>query len=154
MNLKLKPIISVLGLAMLLSACGPDKPAEAPVAVEAAAPVPVEPVATAPAAAAPEAAAVASAGAPVVAAAPDLAAAPSVDAAALYNGKCASCHGKSYEGVAGNPKLAGLSAADVTSRLNDYRAGKAVGPKSAIMFAMAKPLSDEQVAALAAHLGK
>jgi cytochrome c553 len=155
MTLKFKPIISALGLAAILSACGQDKPTEAPAPVEAMAPVaaPAEPVASGPA----PAATVATSDALVSAVAPDPAAAPvtaGVDAAALYKSKCASCHGKNLEGLAGNPKLTGLSVAEFEARLNDYRAGKQVGPKSAIMIAMAKPLTDDQVAALAAKFGK
>lgn len=77
-----------------------------------------------------------------------------MDAHDLYAAKCASCHGATGEGVGGNPKLAGLSGADIGSRLTAYRAGKQMGPKTAVMAAMAKPLTDEQISALARFLGE
>lgn len=122
----------------LLAGCGDGKPPEtAPAApVEAAAPV-----------AAPEAAPEA---APGDAGAPSAAA---VDAAALYAGRCMSCHGKSAEGVGDYPSLAKLSRADIQSRMETYRSGGTVGPRSAIMLSMTRSLSDQEVAALASYLG-
>lgn len=78
----------------------------------------------------------------------------SVEAKAVYAAKCAVCHGKTGEGMGTNPKLVGLSVADIESRLNDYRAGKQMGPDTAIMAAAAKSLSDEQIAAIAGFLGE
>jgi cytochrome c553 len=77
-----------------------------------------------------------------------------VDAHALYAAKCASCHGATGEGLAGNPKLAGLSSTDIESRLKDYRDGKQLGPKTPIMAGMAKSLTDEQITSLASYLGE
>jgi cytochrome c553 len=77
-----------------------------------------------------------------------------VDAQSLYATKCASCHGATGQGVADNPKLAGLSGADIESRLKDYRDGKQRGPKTAIMAGMAKSLTDEQISSLASYLGE
>ena len=78
----------------------------------------------------------------------------SVDGKAVYAARCALCHGKTGEGRGTNPRLAGLSVADIESRLNDYRAGKQMGPDTAIMAAAAKSLSDEQIAAIAGFLGE
>jgi len=72
---------------------------------------------------------------------------------ALYARSCASCHGETAQGVGDNPSLIGLSRADIESRLTAYRNGETLGPKSAIMASMAKPLSDAQIADLAAYLG-
>ena len=127
-----------LSAALLLAACG-GKEEPAPPAAEAEAPPPVvAPEVSAPADASPESAAAPGVG---------------VDAHALYASRCASCHGETAEGVAGNPSLAKLSAADIQSRLEAYRAGQAVGPKSAIMMPMAKNLSDAEIEALATYLG-
>jgi cytochrome c553 len=76
-----------------------------------------------------------------------------VDAATLYARSCASCHGATGEGVAGFPSLAALSRDLIQARLETYRAGETVGPKSAVMHPVAKGLSNEQIAALAAYLG-
>jgi cytochrome c553 len=76
-----------------------------------------------------------------------------VDAATLYAVTCASCHGATAEGVGGFPNLTSLSRDVLQSRLETYRAGKSVGPKSAVMMPIAKKLSDEQIAALASYLG-
>jgi len=76
-----------------------------------------------------------------------------VDASTLFARSCASCHGETAEGVAGNPSLVKLSHADIKSRLETYRSGGTVGPKSAIMAPMVKNLSDQEIAALASYLG-
>lgn len=127
-----------LVLSLALAACGKEEPAQAPAPAETAAPaMPAETEAAAPA----ETAAVADAGA-------------GVDAHGMYAAKCASCHGDMGQGVADNPKLTGLSPADVESKLKDYRAGKQMGAKTAIMASIAKGLSDEEISALAGYLGE
>ncbi len=126
-----------LVLPLALAACGKEEPAQAPAPAETAAPaMPAEPEAAAPA----------------ESTASD--AGPGVDAHGMYAAKCASCHGDMGQGVAGNPKLAGLSPADIESKLKDYRAGKQMGAKTAIMASAAKRLSDEEISALAAYLGE
>jgi cytochrome c553 len=75
------------------------------------------------------------------------------DAAGHYMQHCASCHGKTAEGVGDFPSLAKLDRATIDARLRAYRAGETVGPKSAVMAPMAKTLSDEQITALATYLG-
>lgn len=129
------PLFLAIVLSLTLAACGQEKQPEP--TVEATA----EPAASAPMAAEPAAADSASTEA-------------GVDGNALYAAKCVSCHGETGEGLADNPKLVGLTRADIQSRLSDYRAGKQMGPKTAIMAGMAKPLTDEQIAALAAYVGE
>jgi cytochrome c553 len=75
------------------------------------------------------------------------------DAYTLYKRACVACHGETGDGVGDFPSLAKLSGKDIESRLHAYRAGETVGPKSALMAPIAKPLSDEQIAALALYLG-
>lgn len=119
---------------LLLAGCGDGKPPETspPAPVEAAAP-----------AAQTEAAPVAT----------DVQGGDATDAAALYAGRCMSCHGKTAEGVASYPSLAKLSRADIQSRLETYRSGGTVGSQSAIMQSMSRSLSDQEIAALANYLG-
>jgi cytochrome c553 len=141
--MKSTPFFVSLFLTLTLAACGQDKPAEpaaeapADAAVSAAPPMPMDP----------------SEGVAghVDGVAADAAGLSGHD---LYGAKCTSCHGETGEGVAGNPKLSGLSKADISARLNDYRAGKQMGAKTAIMAAMAKPLTDAEIAALADYLGE
>lgn len=127
--MKANTLIFTLVLSLGLAACGQEQQAESPASDTAAPAVPqaVEAVA--------DAAAV-------------------VDAQAIFAAKCAACHGKSGEGRGSNPKLVGLSATDIESRLKDYRAGKQMGPMTGVMAAAAKSLSDEQIAALAGYLGE
>lgn len=50
------------------------------------------------------------------------------------------------------PKLAGQTRAAIRAKLLDYRAGKPMGPLTAIMAATAKDLTDEDIEALAAYI--
>ena len=130
-----------LSLVLTLAACGQDKPSEpaapADTTVSAGPPMPMDP----------------SQGVAGHAEG-DAAAADGLSGHDLYTAKCASCHGEMGEGLAGNPKLSGLSKADISSRLTDYRAGKQMGAKTAIMAAMAKSLTDAEIAALASYIGE
>ncbi len=63
---------------------------------------------------------------------------------------CIACHGISGEGGIG-PKLAGVDAIITTERLKQYRIGKHLGPMSTMMAPMAKNLSDEDIANIAAY---
>jgi len=129
------PILVLLSLLSLLGGCGDDSRKD-----QAGAPPETGADSAVPAADA-EAASAALAGT-------DFA-----DAASLYTGACASCHGATAEGVGDFPSLAALSRDLVQSRLESYQAGETVGPRSAIMAAIARQLSDEQIVALAAYLG-
>lgn len=127
-----------LTLMALLSACGGKEEPQAPAAPEAATETaaPATPASEAPT---------------VVEAAPEPGA--DVDAPALFAKSCASCHGDMAQGTASGPALDKLSNADIQTRLEGYRAGQSMGPKTAIMAPMAKKLTDEQIAALARYLG-
>ncbi len=79
------------------------------------------------------------------------------DAAAgetLYARACAQCHGRTGRGMASFPSLEDLDAETVTARLEAYRAGESVGPNSALMKPVAKRLSDEEIADLAAFVSQ
>jgi cytochrome c553 len=135
--MKTNALLLTLVLSLGMAACGQKKEPES---ATAEGPAPAAPMEATPAA--PESTeAAAGAGS-------------SVDAQGLYASRCASCHGATGEGVADNPKLAGLSSADIESRLKDYRDGKQRGPKTAIMAGMAKSLTDEQITSLASYLGE
>ncbi|MDD5388497.1 MAG: c-type cytochrome [Gallionellaceae bacterium] len=142
--MKSTPLFLALVLSLTLAACGKDKPADtaavapADTATTAGPPMPMDPS---------QGVAGHVEGVAAVAASGE-------SGHDLYAAKCVTCHGGSGEGLAGNPKLAGLSRADIQSRLTDYRDGKTRGPKTPIMAAMAKPLTDAQIAALASYLGE
>jgi cytochrome c553 len=61
---------------------------------------------------------------------------------------CAGCHGANGEGKAPNPALAGKSESDLLQALQDYKSGKRT---NSIMKGLAKPLSDQDMANLAAY---
>lgn len=129
--MKANTLLLTLVLALGLAACGQEQQAESPASGSAAPAVPPAAEPTGPADAT-----------------------TTVDAQSIYAAKCALCHGKAGEGMGTNPALVGLSVADIESRLQDYRAGKQMGPNTAIMAAASKSLSDEQITAIAGFLGK
>lgn len=65
---------------------------------------------------------------------------------------CFVCHGPGGKGMASYPKLSGKAVPYLVDRLETYRAGKKVGPNSSLMILNAAPLSDEEIANLAAYL--
>lgn len=74
------------------------------------------------------------------------------DAAAKYKSTCAACHGMTAQGLGAFPKLAGRSADELASLLNDYKAGKNKGPQSAMMLPIAAKLSADEIKALAGYV--
>ena len=69
-----------------------------------------------------------------------------------YAENCVNCHGPAGMGLASYPKIAGLEVAYIIKMLETYRAGIEVGPNSALMIMMAQPLTDAEIANLAAYL--
>ena len=65
---------------------------------------------------------------------------------------CGNCHGPAGMGLASYPKLKGKEIPYLIDRLNTYRAGTKIGPNSDLMIMMAQPLSDVEIANLAAYL--
>lgn len=61
---------------------------------------------------------------------------------------CAGCHGKSGEGKGDNPALAGKSAADLMTAMNEYKSG---ARDHKMKNRLAKKWSDEDIADLAAY---
>tara|TARA_S200000501_G_scaffold195215_1_gene183854 strand:+ start:308 stop:637 length:330 start_codon:yes stop_codon:yes gene_type:complete len=71
---------------------------------------------------------------------------------ARYKKSCIACHGPAGKGAASYPKISGRDISYVKARLETYRKGEEIGPNSALMIMMAKPLTDEEIANLAAYL--
>ncbi len=69
-----------------------------------------------------------------------------------YNQTCKNCHGAAGKGVASYPKVSGQEIPYTISKLETYREGIKIGPNSSLMIMMAKPLTDEEIANLAAYL--
>lgn len=61
--------------------------------------------------------------------------------------KCASCHGAHGEGMAKNPKLAGLTAEYIETQLKAYQSGTR---QHMMMTGIAKKLSEQDIADVAA----
>ncbi len=61
---------------------------------------------------------------------------------------CAGCHGPAGKGVPPNPALAGKSEDQLVQAMNDYKSGKR---SNAVMKALVAPLSDQDIANLAAY---
>ena len=71
---------------------------------------------------------------------------------ARYAQNCGNCHGPGGMGLASYPKIKGKEIPYLVDRLNTYRAGSKIGPNSDLMIMMAQPLSDVEIANLAAYL--
>lgn len=71
---------------------------------------------------------------------------------ARYKQSCINCHGPAGKGVASYPKVSGQDIPYTISKLETYRDGIKIGPNSSLMIMMAKPLTDEEIANLAAYL--
>ncbi|MDC1311924.1 c-type cytochrome [Burkholderiales bacterium] len=71
---------------------------------------------------------------------------------ARYGVNCFICHGQKGKGMASYPKLAGKPVPYIVDKLETYRAGTRIGPNSDLMIMNAEPLTDEEIANLAAYL--
>jgi len=69
-----------------------------------------------------------------------------------YKKSCINCHGMAGKGAASYPKISGKEISYVTAMLETYRDGIEVGPNSSLMIMMAMPLTDVEIANLAAYL--
>ena len=65
---------------------------------------------------------------------------------------CVNCHGPAGKGAASYPKISGKEIPYIIDKLETYRSGTKIGPNSGLMIMMAKPLTDEEIANLAAYL--
>lgn len=61
---------------------------------------------------------------------------------------CAACHGADGKGKQDNPPIAGLPEADFVKDMDDYKSG---AKEHKLMNGLAKKLSDEDIANLAAY---
>jgi len=77
------------------------------------------------------------------------AASPAVLGEAYY-GQCVACHGGRGEGGIG-PPLQGQARVDIVAKLTAYRAGEQRGAQSAMMWPVAKPMTDNDIDNLAAY---
>jgi cytochrome c553 len=75
-------------------------------------------------------------------------AAGDVQAGKAKAGSCAGCHGANGEGKPPNPALAGKSESGFVQAMKDYKSGKR---DNAIMKTFAVPLSEQDIANLAAY---
>lgn len=71
---------------------------------------------------------------------------------ARYKQSCINCHGPAGKGAASYAKISGKEVSYTKKMLETYRDGIKVGPNSALMIMMSKPLTDEEIANLAAYL--
>lgn len=71
---------------------------------------------------------------------------------ARYKKTCINCHGPAGKGAASYPKISGNEVSYTKSKLETYRAGIEIGPNSALMIMMARPLTDEEINNLAIYL--
>ena len=69
-----------------------------------------------------------------------------------YNQTCIACHGPAGKGVSSYPKVSGKEISYTVAKLEAYRKGIKQGANSSLMIMMAKPLTDEEIANLAAYL--
>ncbi len=69
-----------------------------------------------------------------------------------YKETCINCHGPAGKGAASFPKISGKEISYTTAKLEAYRDGKEQGSNSFLMIPMAQPLTDEEIANLAAYL--
>ena len=69
-----------------------------------------------------------------------------------YSKTCVNCHGPAGKGAAIYPKISGKEIPYIIEKLETYRSGTKIGPNSGLMIMMAKPLTDEEIANLAAYL--
>ena len=75
-------------------------------------------------------------------------AAGDVQAGKAKAASCGACHGANGQGVPPNPALAGQSEAQLLQDMQDYKSGKR---NNAIMKGLMGPLSDQDMANLAAY---
>ena len=68
-----------------------------------------------------------------------------------YYGQCIACHGGRGEGGIG-PQLAGQATTDIVTKLTAYRAGEERGAQSAMMYPVAKPMTDQDINNIAAYV--
>jgi cytochrome c len=81
-------------------------------------------------------------------------AALAADGKAVYTAKCQSCHGADGTKALMSKPVKGLSEAAVAKAMAGYKAKTYGGSKKATMENLAAGMSDEDVKAVAAYIGK
>ena len=66
--------------------------------------------------------------------------------------QCSICHGEGYKGLGDVPRLAGRSAYTIVRQLKDIQTGARKGAPVALMQAVVKNLSDDDIVNLAAYM--
>jgi len=69
-----------------------------------------------------------------------------------YKETCVNCHGQAGKGAGSFPKISGKETSYTIEKLEAYRDNIKQGSNSFLMFPMAEPLTDEEIANLAAYL--
>lgn len=69
---------------------------------------------------------------------------------AILAGSCAACHGPEGRSPGAIPAIDGLPAEDMARLLGEYRSGALAGT---VMNRIARGFTDDEIAAIAAHLG-
>jgi cytochrome c553 len=72
----------------------------------------------------------------------------------VYTAKCVQCHGNLGLGSGNNPALTGLTRSVMQQKLLAYRAGKTLGPQTAVMAQAVAGLSDAEIAAVSIYAGE
>ncbi len=75
-------------------------------------------------------------------------AAGDIDAGKSKSSSCAGCHGADGKGKSPNPPIAGMEEGEFSEQMNGYKSGTI---KHMMMNMLAKKLSDEDIANLAAY---
>jgi cytochrome c553 len=72
----------------------------------------------------------------------------------VYTAKCVQCHGNVGLGIDNNPTLTGLTRSAMQQKMLAYRAGKTLGPQTAVMAKAVAGLSDAEIAAVSIYAGE
>ena len=72
----------------------------------------------------------------------------------VYTAKCVQCHGNLGLGIDNNPALTGLTRSAMQQKMLAYRAGKTMGPQTAVMAKAVAGLNEAEIAAVSIYAGE
>jgi len=72
----------------------------------------------------------------------------------VFTAKCVQCHGNLGLGIDNNPALTGLTRSAMQQKMLAYRAGKTMGPQTAVMAKAVAGLSEAEIAAVSIYAGE